>query len=227
MKVINALMDDWGNRYEGRVTQGQEDPNAEARRFAASQEFARKTMERMLRQEDEEEERERHENQTTQGASASKGTRSTNDVESGRRAAAAGRDVEGCPDCPQRGLLMGISKREANERLISTFSRTVAKRNAFLVQHAASRNMPLSPPAACPAMAGLGWAKHRGRHVSPQLLAPRWAPRLQPPTQRNAHQHKHANTKTHTKIHKTQTQTQKRKHQQKTLAPSVHAVIDA
>ena len=100
MKVINALMDDWGNRYEGRATQAQEDPNAEARRFAASQEFARKTMERMLRQEEEEEERERHENQTTQGASASKGTRSTNDVESGRRAAAAGRDVEGCPDCP-------------------------------------------------------------------------------------------------------------------------------
>ena len=40
----------------------------------------------------------RHKN--LQGASASKGTRSTNDVESGRRAAAASRDVEGCPDWP-------------------------------------------------------------------------------------------------------------------------------
>ena len=85
--------------HTSRATQAHEDPNAEARRFAASQEFARKTMERMLRQ-GEEEERERHENQTTQGASASKGTQSTNDVESGRRAAAASRDVEGCPDWP-------------------------------------------------------------------------------------------------------------------------------
>ena len=59
-----------------------------------SQEFARKTMERMLRQEEEEEERERHENQTAQAASASKGTWSTNAVELGRHAAAASRDVK-------------------------------------------------------------------------------------------------------------------------------------
>ena len=276
-------MDDWGNRYEGRATQARKDPNAEARRFAASQEFARKTMERMLRR-GEEEERERHENQTTQGASASKGTQPTNDVESGRRAAAASRDVEGCPDWPhvkEAKMSFGHLKKRGKRKIkqyiflycgeahcLSCAARCVAEPPrgveipglrlsdasrvrfikvdcqtatgiTWLYLAMASWNIDLCGwseddysghyydlnPASCSSCHGwpeMGKASRTSRFTAVLKILgfvffdlawrrgaskPRWAPRLQPPTQRNAHQHKHANTKTHTKIHKTQTPT--------------------
>ena len=226
MKVINALMDDWGNRYEGRATQAHEDPNAEARRFAASQEFARKTMERLLRQ-GEEEERERHENQTTQGASASKGTQPTNGVESGRRAAAASRDVEGCPDWPrvkEAKMSFGHLKKRGKRKIEQyTFLYCC---EAHCLSCAARCVAEYALNASCLSCHGwpeMGKASRTSRFTAVLKILgfvffdltwrrgaskPRWAPRLQPPTQRNAHQHKHANTKnTHTKIHKTQTPT--------------------
>ena len=220
MKVINALMDDWGNRYEGRATQAHEDPNAEARRFAASEEFARKTMERMLRQ-GEEEERERHENQTTQGASASKGTRSTNDVESGRRAAAASRDVEGCPDCPHMkeakmsfdGHLKKRGKRKINQYIFSYCCE--AQRISCAARRVAEYALKPASCLSCHGWPEMGKASRTSRFATvacaalgSQASASNSAER--PPTQTRQHKNTHKNTQdTNTNKKRKHTQTQK------------------